>query len=156
MSKTWESLKKSVVVAAPAHVAWRVFTERMGTWWPLVSHKIGATKAVDVELEPKVGGRWFERGDDGSTCTWGHVVAWEPTTRLVLSWEISADWQHDPELQTEVEVRFVPDGDSTRVELEHRHLERYGQRAQEMRGVFDSDGGWTGLLAAFAKQAAAD
>ena len=63
---------------APPAVAWRVFTEKMGTWWPLATHKIGKATAVDAVIEPRVGGRWYERGDDGSTCDWGRVLAWEP------------------------------------------------------------------------------
>jgi uncharacterized protein YndB with AHSA1/START domain len=150
------SLRKVVSVKAPPEVAWRVFTEKMGTWWPLATHKIGKVKAVDAAIEPRVGGRSYERGDDGSTCDWGRVLSWEPPSRLVLSWEISADWQHDPDLKTEVEVRFIPEGkDGTRVELEHRRLDLYGARRDQMRGIFDSEGGWSGLLASFARAAAA-
>jgi uncharacterized protein YndB with AHSA1/START domain len=150
------SLRKVVTVKAPPSVAWRVFTEQMGTWWPLATHKIGKAKAVDAVIEPHVGGRWYERGDDGSTCDWGRVLAWEPYERLVLSWEISADWQPDPNLKTEVEIRFIAQGtDGTLVELEHRHLERYGARREQMRGIFDSEDGWSGLLASFARLAAA-
>lgn len=149
-------VRKVVVVDAPRAIAWRVFTEKMGTWWPLATHKIGKSNAVDAVIEPRVGGRWYERGDDGTTCEWGRVLTWEPDTRLVLSWEITADWQHDRNLETEVEIRFIADGDHrTRVELEHRHLDRYGDRRDEMRGIFDSEGGWTGLLAAFAARASA-
>lgn len=136
------------VNAAPA-VAWRVFVA-MGTWWPLPSHHIGRADAVDAVIEPRVGGRWYERGADGSTCDWGRVLTWEPHQRLVLAWQISAEWQHDPGLHTEVEVRFVPDGAGTRVELEHRGLGAYGARRDEMRAAFDSEGGWNGMLAAFA------
>jgi uncharacterized protein YndB with AHSA1/START domain len=150
------SVRKVVDVQAPPAVAWRVFTEKMGTWWPLATHKIGKATAVDAVIEPRVGGRWYERGEDGSTCDWGRVLSWEPHTRLVLSWEISGDWQHDPNLKTEVEVRFIAEGkDRTRVELEHRHLDRYGARRDQMRGIFDSEGGWTGLLASFARAASA-
>jgi uncharacterized protein YndB with AHSA1/START domain len=107
-------------------------------------------------IEPRVGGRWYERGDDGSTCDWGRVLLWEPHSRLVLSWEITADWKHDPGLKTQVEVRFIADGkNGTRVELEHRHLDAYGERRDEMRRIFDSEGGWSGLLALFARAAAA-
>jgi len=149
------TLRKTVEVNAPQAVAWRVFTEKMGTWWPLATHKIGKTKAVDAVIEPRVGGRWYERGDDGSTCDWGQVLLWEPPSRLVLSWDISADWQSDPSLKTEVEVRFIAEGkDRTRVELEHRRLDRYAARRDEMRGIFDSEAGWTGLLASFASSAA--
>jgi uncharacterized protein YndB with AHSA1/START domain len=150
------SLRKVVSVKARPEVAWRVFTEKMGTWWPLTTHKIGKAKAVDAVIEPGVGGRWYERGDDGSTCEWGRVLSWEPHTRVVLSWEISADWKHDPNLKTEVEVRFIADGkNGTRVELEHRRLDLYGARRDEMRGVFDSEGGWSGLLESFARTASA-
>jgi hypothetical protein len=101
---------------------------------------------VDAVIEPRVGGRWYERGDDGSTCDWGRV----------LSWEISADWQYDPNVKTEVEVRFIAEGkEGTCVELEHRHLDRYGARRDEMRGIFDSEGGWSCLLASFARAAEA-
>jgi uncharacterized protein YndB with AHSA1/START domain len=145
-----------VTVKAPPAVAWRVFTEKMGTWWPLATHKIGKVKAVDAVIEPRVGGRWYERGEDGSTCEWGRVLSWEPPSRLMLSWDISADWQHDATVKTEVEVRFIAeDKDVTRVELDHRHLDRYGPRCDEMRGIFDSDKGWRGLLDAFAARASA-
>src|SRR5262245_51789144 len=150
------AVRKTVTVQAPPPVAWRVFTEKMGTWWPLAHYKIGKAKAVDAVIEPRVGGRWYERGDDGSTCEWGRVLSWEPHSRLVLSWDISADWQPDPKLNTEVEVRFISEGkDATRVELEHRHLDRYGARRDEMRGIFDSECGWSGLLASFARAAEA-
>jgi uncharacterized protein YndB with AHSA1/START domain len=150
------TVRKVVSVKAPPEIAWRVFVESMGTWWPLATHKIGKAKAVDAVIEPRVGGRWYERGDDGSTCDWGRVLSWEPHSRIVLSWEISADWQPDPKLKTEVEVRFIEEGtNGTRVELEHRHLDRYGPRRDEMRGTFENEGGWGGLLASFARAAEA-
>jgi uncharacterized protein YndB with AHSA1/START domain len=150
------SLRKVVSVQAPPAVAWRVFTEKMATWWPLATYKIGKANAVDAVIEPRVGGRWYERGDDGSTCDWGRVLSWEPPSRLVLSWDISADWQYDPDLKTEVEVRFIALGkDGTRVELEHRGLDRYGARRDEMRSIFDAEGGWGRLLELFARAAAA-
>lgn len=147
------SVSKVVRVRAPQALAFRVFTEKMGTWWPLGSHKIGKANAVDAVIEPRVGGRWYERGDDGTSCDWGRVLAWEPPARLVLSWQITADWKHDPTLNTEVEVRFIAEGEDTRVELEHRGLEHYGARSQEMRGIFDSAMGWQGLLDAFTRAA---
>ena len=104
------SVRKVVSVQAPQAVAWRVFTEKMGAWWPLAYYKIGKANAVDAVIEPRVGGRWYERGDDGSMCQWGSVLAWEPHSRLVLSWDINADWQYDPTLKTEIEVRFNADG----------------------------------------------
>lgn len=150
------SVRKVVDVSAPVEVAWRVFTQKIGTWWPLSTHKIGKSKAVDAVIESHVGGRWYERGEDGSTCDWGRVLIWEPPKRLVLSWEINSNWEYDPKVQTEVEVRFIAKGDDlTRVELEHRYLERYGAHRDEMRARFDSKGGWTGLLESFARVAAA-
>ncbi len=149
------SVRKVVSVEAPPAVAWRVFTERMGSWWPLAMYKIGKAPAVDAVIEPRVGGRWYERGEDGSTCDWGSVLSWEPPSRLVLSWDITADWQYDPDLKTEIEVRFVAEGVSgTRVELEHRRLDRYGARRDEMREIFDKTGDWGRLLEAFAARAA--
>jgi uncharacterized protein YndB with AHSA1/START domain len=127
----------------------------MGTWWPLAVYKIGKANAVDALIEPRVGGRWFERGDDGSTCDWGRVLAWEPPSRLVLTWDINADFQYDPGLQTEIELRFIAERDaSTRVEFEHRRLDRYGDRRDEMRKIFDETGDWGRLIAAFAETAA--
>ena len=149
------SVRKVLNVHAPAAVAWKVFTEQMGSWWPLASHHIGKADAVDAVIEPRVGGRWFERGDDGSTCDWGRVLSWEPPSRLVLSWDISADWQPDPNVKSEVEIRFIAEGkDATRVELEHRKLDRFGARRDEMRGIFESEGGWGRLLQTFAERAA--
>jgi uncharacterized protein YndB with AHSA1/START domain len=150
------SVRKVVSVQAPMMVAWQVFTEQMGTWWPLAVYKIGKAKAVDAVIEPRVGGRWYERGDDESTCEWGRVLSWEPPSRLVLSWDIGADWQPDPDLKTEIEVRFIAEGkDATRVELEHRKLDRYGARRDEMRRIFETEGDWGRLLQMFADRAAA-
>lgn len=149
------SVRKVVSVEAPVEVAWRVFTEQMGSWWPLSQYKIGKTDAVDAVVEPRLGGRWYERGKDGSTCDWGSVLAWEPTSRLVLSWDITADWQYDPDLKTEIEIRFIAQGPgATRVELEHRRLDRYGARRDEMRRIFDTGGDWGKLLEMFGRVAA--
>jgi len=149
------SVRKVVTVKAPPAVAWRVFTEQMGAWWPLANYKIGKAAAVDAVIEPRVGGRWYERGEDRSTCDWGSVLWWEPPSRLVLSWDITADWQYDANLKTEIEVRFIAEGaNETRVEFEHRRLDRYGARRDEMREVFDKTGDWGRLLEAFAARAA--
>lgn len=150
------SVRKSINVNAAQEVAWRVFTEKMGEWWPLAYYKIGKANAIDAVIEPHVGGRWFERGEDGSTCQWGSVLTWEPHSRLVLSWDVNANWQYDATLDTEIEVRFIADGkDRTRVELVHRHLDRYGSRRDEMRRIYDTEGDWGKLLEAFARSAEA-
>lgn len=148
------AVRRSVVVDAPREQAFEVFTQRMTSWWPLQTHTIGAKPAAAAVMEPHEGGRWFERAEDGEECDWGRVLAWEPPHRVVLSWEITCDWHHDASVHTEVDVRFHAEDDRrTRVELEHRGLEAYAERAEEMRGVFDSDGGWRGLLRRFADAA---
>jgi uncharacterized protein YndB with AHSA1/START domain len=146
-------VRKSIRVEARPERAFELFTSTMGRWWPR-SHSINTSPIADVVIEGRAGGRWYERGEDGSECSWGRVLAWEPPSRLVLAWQISAQWHYDPQLVTEVEVRFLPDGDSaTRVELEHRSLERYGEAAEGVRGLFDSPGGWSGVLEGFAASA---
>jgi uncharacterized protein YndB with AHSA1/START domain len=143
-------VRKSVRVNAPPARAFEVFTAGIGRWWPK-SHHIGASELDAPVIEPKAGGRWYERGVDGVECEIGKVLVWEPPARLVLIWQLTADWKYDRNLITEVEVRFIPDGTgATRVELEHRNLERYGDRAEFLRGQIDSEGGWTGLLELFA------
>ena len=150
---TAESLAvhKTVVVAAPQAVAFEVFTARLASWWPMPSHHIGKAECADVVIEPRVGGRWFERGTDGSECDWGRVLAWEPPGRVVLAWQLSAQWAFDPALKTEVEVRFVAvDAGHTQVDLEHRGLEAYGPEALAMREAFGSANGWNGMLEHYA------
>lgn len=145
------AVSRTITVACPRELAFRVFTERMAAWWPLATHHIGAAPAATVVIEPRLGGRWFERGTDGSECPWGRVLAWEPPTRLALAWQISADWAYDAALETTIEVRFEAlDAATTQVHLEHRGLEAYGARTAEMVAIFESAGAWTGMLEAFA------
>jgi uncharacterized protein YndB with AHSA1/START domain len=145
------AVRQTVTVDAPPERAFTVFTADLASWWPLDAYHIGAQPAVAVVVEPRPGGRWYERAADGSECDWGSVLAWEPPHRVVLVWQISAEWQPDPALRTEVEVRFAAEeGDRTRVELEHRGLEAYGERAQQMRDIFGSPDGWGSLLRRFA------
>ena len=84
-------------------------------------------------VEPRAGGRWYELGEDGSECDWGKVLVWEPPARVVFAWQLTADWKYNSDFVTEVEVRFIPEGWATRVELEHRNLERYGEQAEAVR-----------------------
>jgi uncharacterized protein YndB with AHSA1/START domain len=138
---------KSVTVRASAERAFTVFTERFASWWP-ASHHIGAAELADAVIEPRVGGRWFERGVDGAECDWGQVLAYEPPARVVLSWHLQGDWSYhpDPARASEVEVRFVAEApDRTRVELEHRHLERHDDPDAVRDGVA-SPKGWSGIL----------
>ncbi|MGI5143212.1 SRPBCC family protein [Streptomyces sp. CA-106110] len=149
------SVRKSVTVEAPIAKAFTVFTQDFDGWWPR-NHKIGEGDLKQAVLEGKEGGRWYEIDTDGSECEWGRVLAWEPPTRLVLAWQIDATWKFDPQLVTEVEIRFIPEGPGrTRVELEHRDLDRFGEAQDQTRAAFDSPGGWSGLLESFAQQATA-
>jgi hypothetical protein len=146
-------MKKTITVEASQAKAFRVFTERFDAWWPR-EHKIGRAALERAVLEPREGGRWYEVDVDGSECDWGRVLAFEPSARLLLAWQISAQWRFDPDFSTEVEVRFIPESPTrTRVELEHKHLERYGDQAGTMRDTFSSPAGWSGLLARFADAA---
>ncbi len=149
------TVRKALTVEAPQERAFAVFSELMGSWWPLEGKSIGSAKAQTAILEPRAGGRWFERGVDGSECDWGRVVAYEPPSRLVLNWQISADWRYDPAINTEVEVRFVAEGEArTRVELEHRGLvQAYGDHAEQVYAIFDSSDGWGDILDRYAKSA---
>ena len=147
-------VRKSLLVRATPEKAFAVFTDGINRWWPK-SHGIGASPIKESIIEPFVGGRWYTPCEDGTEAVVGHVHVREPAKRLVISWEISAEWKPDARVQfaSEVEVRFIADGaGGTRIELEHRNFERMGAAAGEkMRsGV---DGGWPALLELFAKEA---
>lgn len=146
-------VRKSILVQATTERAFDVFANHIGRWWPK-SHKIGSADLDQPVIEPFAGGRWYERGVDGSECEVGKVAVWDPPTRLVLIWQLNAEWKFDRELETEVEVLFTPEGSGTRVDLEHRNLERLGDTAEGMRQAIDSPGGWSGLLALFAEETA--
>ena len=151
------TVRKTIIVEAPRERAFTVFTEEYGTWWP-PDHHIGESYPEDVIMELREGGRWFERAPDGTECDWGRVLAYEPPERLVLAWHLGPDFRYDPDpaLATEIEVRYIPEGDGqTRVDLEHRGLEVHGERAESMRGALDSPDGWTLTLERFAGAAAA-
>ncbi|HEU4408268.1 MAG TPA: SRPBCC family protein [Polyangiaceae bacterium] len=146
------SIVKQITVEAPAERAFRVFTANMGAWWPR-EHHIGKSALKDCVIEPRVGGRWYEVTEDGESCDWGKVLAWEPPTRLVLAWQLNAQFAYDPSFVTEVEVRFTALGPKrTRVDFEHRDIERFGPMAAKLRE--EMGGGWAGILASFAKEAA--
>jgi uncharacterized protein YndB with AHSA1/START domain len=152
-AKSGDSLRKELLVEAPQERAFRVFTENFDAWWPR-EHHIGKAALKKAVLEGKAGGGWYELGEDGSRCEWGKVLVWDPPRRLVMAWQINAQWQYDAGFVTEVEVRFTPEGARrTRVELEHRNLEKFGTAAEDMKKSFQSDGGWTGLLKLFAQAA---
>ena len=144
-------VRRSVEVAAPQAKAFAVFTRDTSAWWPK-KHHIGKAPLAGVIIEPNVNGRWYERCEDGSECDWGRVLAWNPPDGVTLAWQLNAKFEFDPALVTEVEVKFVPLGSGrTRVELEHRLLERLGDAAEKVRGQVD--GGWPEILSSFAEVA---
>jgi uncharacterized protein YndB with AHSA1/START domain len=148
-------LTGTITVGVPVERAFSVFTGSIDTWWPRMYH-IGQSDMAQAVLEPKEGGRWYERGVDGTECDWGRVLAWDPPHRLVVTWQINGQWQFDPDPEhaSEIEVRFTADGPGqTTVELEHRLLERLGD-GEAIRGAIGSGGGWSAILELFAKAAA--
>ena len=146
------SVRHEIVVGAPAERAFEVFTTRMDAIKPREHNLLDADLDTTV-FERRAGGRIYDRGVDGSECEWATVLAYEPPERVVFSWNIDARWQPeaDPARRSEVEVRFVPEGpDRTRVELEHRHLDRHGDGWAGVRGGVDSPEGWPLYLERFA------
>jgi len=144
----------SVVVDAPVDEAFTVFTKDIGSWWPTDHHILQAPLAAMV-FEPRVGGHVYDVGTDGSECHWARVLAYEPPTRVVFSWDITLQWQveTDPARTSEVEVRFFPEGERrTRVELEHRHIDRHGDGWENMRDAVGSPEGWGSGLQHFVRR----
>jgi uncharacterized protein YndB with AHSA1/START domain len=145
------SVRKSIVVAAPVERAFSVFTERFDSIKPREHNMLG-TEIAETVFEPRAGGHIYDRGVDGSECRWARVLAYEPPNRVVFSWDISPQWQIETDLEktSEVEVRFVSEApERTRVELEHRNLDRHGAGWEGARAAVDSEGGWPLYLRRF-------
>ena len=158
-SKVLEPVRYAVTVPLPADRAFALFTEGYNSWWP--GHHIGTAEMAEAVLEPRAGGRYYERGMDGSECEWGKVLACDPPRRIVVAWQITTkadEWVYDPDLshasEFEVNFREQPDG-QTRVELEHRNIERHGPGAAGIQQGVAGPGGWPGILDSYAKIAAA-
>jgi uncharacterized protein YndB with AHSA1/START domain len=150
------SVRHEVVVEAPIERAFSVFTDGFGRFKP-PEHNILGVDLAETVFEPHEGGHIIDRGVDGSECRWARVLAYEPPTRVVFSWDISPHWQieTDPDRTSEVEVRFVSESpERTHVVLEHRNLDRHGEGWEGVRAGVDSDGGWPLYLQRFADVAA--
>jgi uncharacterized protein YndB with AHSA1/START domain len=144
MTQAQTAVHLELVVDAPIERAFAVFTERFGDIKP-PEHNLLSAPIAETVLEPRVGGHIVDRAVDGSECRWARILAWEPPHRMVFSWDISPRWQleTDLDLTSEVEVRFVSDGsDRTRVELEHRNLDRHGTGWESVAEGVEGEQGW--------------
>jgi uncharacterized protein YndB with AHSA1/START domain len=138
------NVRHHIVVNAPIERAFTVFTEQFGDFKPR-QHNLLAVPIAETVFEPRVGGHIYDRGTDGSVCRWARILVYEPPTRVVFSWDIGPTWQleSDPSKASEVDVRFTAEsGQRTRVELEHRHLDRHGPAWQSVADGVDGDAGW--------------
>jgi uncharacterized protein YndB with AHSA1/START domain len=147
------SIRSSIVVEAPIEQAFSVFTEDFGSFKPREHNMLGVEIAETI-FEPRVGGHLYDRGIDGSECRWARVLAYEPPNRVAFSWDISPHWQieTDAEKTSEVEVRFISEApERTRVELEHRNLDRHGAGWEGLREGVDSGDGWPLYLERYAE-----
>ncbi len=150
MIEAIESIRREIVVPVAQDRAFEVFTAGMTQWWPS-DHHIGSAPIEQIVIEPREGGRWYTRHRDGSETDTGHVACWEPPGRVVVTWQIGADWRFDPEIVTTIEVRFLAEAPQrTRVSLEHRDLDRFGPPAERMREMFEGPGAWNRTLSAYA------
>ena len=149
-STTASTVTKTVIVNVPIEQAFRAFTERFGEFKPR-EHNLMSSPIAETVFEGEVGGHIYDRAEDGSECHWARILAYEPPDRVVFSWDIGPTWQLEtnPDLTSEVEVRFIAEAaDRTRVELEHRNLDRHGPGWEGVRvGV---DEGWPVYLERFA------
>lgn len=150
------SVSMSIVVDAPVERAFSVFTDGIGSWWPPEHHILQGE--LEIVFEPRVGGHIYDRNGAGEESHWARVLAYDPPHRLVFSWDVSPQWtiETDPAKTSEVEVRFTPEGTSrTRVDLDHRHIERHGEGWQGIRDAVVSEGGWPLGMRRFAERFAA-
>ena len=140
-------VRASVEVSQSPAQAFDIFLSRIGEWWP--GKTIGEKPFVSITIEPHQGGRWYETDEDGTDTHWGKVLAWEPPGRALLAWELNSRFEHDPTVLTEVEILFTPLADGgTKIALEHRNLERFGDDAARIAGMIGE--GWPEKLAGFA------
>ena len=145
-------VRRSITVAASIEQAFAVFTGRFGDFKPSEHNLLGVPIAETV-FEPHVGAHIYDRGTDGTECSWARVIAFEPPDRVVVSWDISPYWQigTDPDHTSEVEIRFVAETPQrTRLELEHRNIDRHGPGWEGVHAGVDDDAGWTLYLARYA------
>lgn len=140
-----EAVRKTVTVSCAVEEAFRVFTSGAMSWWPVAAHSIAGEEVERIVFDEHEGGRVYEVSSAGEQAHWATVITWEPPERLVLAWNVL---ERD-EVATEVEVRFLPDGDGTRVELEHRGWEALTEDAETKRTNYDR--GWDRVLGLYVR-----
>ena len=148
---TATSTSTEVTVAVARERAFKAFTAGFGAWWPR-DHHIGQAEMVDGVIEPAVGGRWFERGADGSECEWGRVLAWDPPNHVGLSWHLDGEFAYDPDpdRSSRVDVHFTAVDGGTLVVLTHSGLDRHGPGWESLSTGVASPNGWQGIVRGFA------
>jgi uncharacterized protein YndB with AHSA1/START domain len=138
-----EAVRKTVTVDCTVEEAFRVFTSDATSWWPTATHSINGRNVKEVVFEGHEGGEVYEVTETDEHGHWATVVAWEPPGRIVLAWNIL----EREAIPTEVEVRFVAEGDQTRVDLEHRGWEVVAEKAEAKRESYDT--GWGQVLGVY-------
>jgi uncharacterized protein YndB with AHSA1/START domain len=149
MTQTTDAVTTSVLVPLAPEAAFELFTDRFSEWWPKGSHHIAEADAAEVFMEPREGGRWYERAEDGSECEWGQVLEFDRPNRIVLAWQLTPDWKYDPDMDkaTQVEVSFhAEENNGTRVTLTHSGFEVHGEAGAAMRESVGGEGGWATLM----------
>jgi uncharacterized protein YndB with AHSA1/START domain len=138
-----QPIKKEVTIEASQETAFNVFTQKIDLWWPK-THHVGKTPLVESVLEPGTNGRWYSKHEDGSEINVGYILSWNPFGRLVLVWQVNGDFQYDPNLITEVEIKFIDEGPKkTRVQMEHRDLDKL---TGGTKVIEDMDKGWEYIM----------
>lgn len=153
MTSAHDTVRRQLIVPAPIELAFATFIERFGEFKP-PEHNLLSVSILETVFEPRVGGHIYDRGIDGSECRWARVLAYEPPNRVLFSWDINPRWQiePDPESSSEVEVRFVAEtAKRTRLELEHRHLDRHGPGWESLSKGVGGDAGWPLYLERYAE-----
>lgn len=152
------AVSHSIVVEATLERAFHVFVEQFDQIKPREHNLLGVDIAESV-FEPRIGGHLYDRGADGSECRWARVLAYDPPHRILISWDISPRWQleTDRDRASEVEIQFIAEGaERTRVQLEHRNLDRHGEAWEGLRDGIGGDQGWPLYMQRYAKVLAKD
>jgi hypothetical protein len=154
-SQTVEPVTREIVVECDPQRAFDLFTAEMTSWWP-AEHHIGSAPIAEIVIEPKAGGRWYTRHEDGTETNTGFVTLYDrpgqesEPGRFSVTWQVGPDWKYHPELATTVDVRFTEEEPGrTRIALEHRDLENFGEHAEQMKNVFEAPDAWTTTLARY-------